>query len=259
MIKNRTMNIQYRIILVTPENIDDHPQAICFINPKHELYNKKVEWYRVQFAKGMRIKLIYPVGENKAVGFIEYTPGEYCWRPVMAKGYMFIHCIWINGKKIQHQGLGSLLVKEVEKDAVGMAGVAVVTSDSAFMAKSDLFIKIGYREISKLGKEYLLVKQFHDGSLPSFIVRPGEADRNKGLTIIYSRQCPWVARFIEEVKPFLKAEDLRPVITEITSAAEAQEAPSAYGVLNIIHNGKILADRYISTTRFTNIVRKEMK
>jgi hypothetical protein len=252
-------NLSYNIISVTPENFNDHPQAICFINPKHECYNMKVEWFREQCEKGLRIKILYVKGEKRSVGFIEYIPGEYCWRAVNAKDFMFIHCLWIYGKKFQNRGLGTILIKEAENDSGGMNGVAVVTSDNSFMANKSVFLKNGYDLISESGKDQLLIKQFRKGPLPSFSGGLKKFDQYKGLTIIYSRQCPWVARFMEEVKPFLVREKLTPSIIEIKTAKEAQNAPSVYGVFNLIYNGKLLADRYISTTRFMNIVKKELK
>ena len=253
------MGISSEIVSVTPENIREHPQAICFINPSHECYNKKVEWFRKQYKNGLRIKILYIRGEKRSAGFIEYVPGEYCWRSVSAKDYMFIHCLWIYGKKYQNQGLGSLLIKEVEKDSQGMNGVAVVTSDNSFMANKTIFLKNGFNVVSESGKDQLLVKQFNKGSLPSFNVSIEKLNQYKGLTIIYSRQCPWVARFMEEVKPLLVKENIKPSVFEIKTSKEAQNAPSVYSVFNMIHNGKILADRYISTTRFMNIIRKELK
>lgn len=77
--------------------------------------------------------------------------------------------------------------------------------------------------------------------------------------MIYSNQCPWVARFVEEVKPILKEKGLNPAIIELKSAKEAQKAPSLYSAFNLIYNGKLLADRYISTTRFKNIIEKEFR
>jgi len=128
------MTLETSIIEVTSKNIAEHPQAICFINPKHMSHHHKIEWLEKQFKKGLRIKLLYLKSEKTPTGFIEYIPGQYCWRPVSAKGYMFIHCLWTNRKKYQHQGLGSLLIKEVEQDAKGMLGVATLTSDKSFMA-----------------------------------------------------------------------------------------------------------------------------
>jgi hypothetical protein len=246
------------IVEVTAENLAQHPQAICFINPKHELYHRKVEWLEEQFRNGLKIKLLYLEGEKKPVGFIEYVPGQHCWRAVDAGGYVFIHCLWTNGKKHQHRGLGSLLVQEAEKDARGTRGVCVVTSDKSFMARKEIFLKNGYTVAAESGKEQLLVKQFKEGPPPSINDWQAELEKYRGLTIVYSRQCPWVARFIEEVKPILDERSLELEVIELESAAQAQKAPSLYGVFNLIHEGKLLADRYISTTRFQNILEKEL-
>jgi hypothetical protein len=249
----------YSIINVTPENFTDHPQAICFINPEHECYNMKVEWFREQYRNGLQIKILYVKGEKRSVGFIEYVPGEFCWRAVNANDYLFIHCLWIYGKKYQNQGLGSFLIKEAERDSDGMKGVAVVTSDSSFMADRKIFLKNGYKIAEELKKDQLLVKQFIKGPLPAFNVNTETLKKYKDLTIIYSRQCPWVARFMEEVKPFLEKVKLNPRVIEIKTPEEAQHAPSVYSVFNLIYKGNLLADRYISTTRFMNIIKKELK
>ena len=245
------------IIEVTPENISEHPQAICFINPKHDLYHKKIDWLKEQFNNGLKIKLLYIKSEKRPIGFIEYVPGEYCWRSVSAKGYMFIHCLWTNGKKYQNQGLGHLLIAEAEKDAKDMSGVAVVTSNNSFMTTKEIFIKSGYEVIEESGKDQLMVKQFNKGPWPSINDWFAELKKYKGLFFVYSKQCPWIARFIEEVKPILDDFKIEPKIIELMTPAQAQKAPSMYAVFTMIYNGKILADRYISTTRFKNIITKE--
>ncbi len=212
------------VAAVNKDNLSEYPQSICFINPKHELYHKKVEWLHDQFEHGLKIKLLYIEGQTKPVGFVEYLPGEQCWRAVDAEGYMFIHCLWTNGKKFQHQRLGSRLLEAVETS----------------------------------GREQLVVKSFGSSPMPRLRDWQGELEKYQGLHIVYSRQCPWVARFIEEIKPILAEHRLEPVITELQTAAEAQQAPSVYAVFNLIYNGKLLADRYISTTRFQNILKKEL-
>ena len=253
------MNPEANIIRVTADNIPEHPQVICYINPKHTHYPIKLGWLNEQFRYGLTVKLLYLPDEKRPVGFIEYVPGEYCWRAVDARGYMFIHCLWTYGKKHQHLGLGARLLEAVETDARSMRGVAVVTSDKSFMANKAIFLKNGYEVVAKSGKEQLLVKQFRKSALPVLNDWQAELAKHQGLSMVYSHQCPWVARFIEEVKPFLKKEGLDPTFTHLKTAAQAQTAPSLYGVFNLIYNGKLLADRYISTTRFGNIVKKEIK
>ncbi len=252
------MEFKTKIIDITEDNIKEHPQAICFINPRHELYHKKIGWLKEQFGNGLKIKLLYIEEEKRPIGFIEYISGENCWRSVDAKGYMFVHCLWTNGKKYQHKGFGTLLIKEVEKDAKGMSGVAVITSDKSFMSNKQIFIKNGYHIISESGKEQLIVKQFKKGSLPSINNWENELKKYKGLNIVYSKQCPWIARFVEEVKPILKERKLKIKFVELKTAAEAQRAPSLYSIFNLIYDGKLLADRNISITRFLNIVKKNL-
>ena len=253
------MNNKTSIVTVTSDNVTQHPQVICFINPKHEHYHHKVEWLKKQFQNGLTIKLLYVEGEKAPVGFIEYVPGEKCWRAVDAKSYMFIHCLWTNKKKYRQQGYGRMLIEEAERDAHDMSGVAVVTSDSAFMATREIFVKNGYSLVDESGKDQLLAKQFREGALPAINDWQQELANYKDLTILYSKQCPWVARFMEEVKPVLEQNKLEPKIIEIETPEQAQKAPSLYSAFNLVYNGKLLADRYISTTRFANIVKKEMQ
>jgi GNAT superfamily N-acetyltransferase len=250
--------LEKKIVTVTAENIGDHPQAICFINQKSEFYRPKVDWLLEQFKLGLEIKMLYVDGVKRPIGFIEYVPGEFCWRRINAKGYIFIHCLWINGKKFQHQGLGRALLQEAETRAEGTLGVAVMTSNKAFMADKQLFEGNEYKLVAELGSEQLYVKKMAEGPNPEFNEPEKPLEAYKGLTICYSKQCPWVARFIEEARPVFAGYSLNPTIIELKSPAEAQVAPSAYGVFSLIYEGKILADRYISTTRFKNILKKEI-
>ena len=47
-------------------------------------------------------------------------------------------------------------------------------------------------------------------------------------------------------------------ITELKTAAEAQNSPSGFGVYAMVLNRKLVADHYISNTRFRNILNKEL-
>ena len=252
------MSYDSTFVEITPENIADHPQVICFINPKQASYHHKVNWFKGQFKIGLKLKLLYLSGEKKPVGFIEYIPGEYCWRSVDAAGYMFIHCLWINGKKYQQLGLGTVLLNEVEMDARDLMGVAVLASDKAFMATKAIFLKNGYEIVAQSGKDQLLAKKFVAGPGPAINDWENQLHKYQGLNIVYTKQCPWVARFVDEVQPVLREMNLSATITELSTAQEVQRAPSLYASFSLIYNGKLLADRYISLTRFKNIVNKEL-
>jgi len=49
------MDLKYKIVEVTPENITDHPRAVCFIKREKVQCRRKAEWYREHYqeASGM--------------------------------------------------------------------------------------------------------------------------------------------------------------------------------------------------------------
>jgi len=76
--------------------------------------------------------------------------------------------------------------------------------------------------------------------------------------MLYSLQCPWVARSIVELKVIAEKNGLKVNIKEIKDAHEAQHGPSIYSAFNLINDGKLLAEHYISSRRFLNIIKKEL-
>ena len=249
------------IIRVDSNNISQY-KPTCFLNPKNEGYQIKLEWLKKRFSEGLKIKLLYLEKERKCIGFIEYIPGEYAWRAVDAKGYMFIHCIWISPNKHKRKGYGSLLVKECIKDAKteGKYGVAVITSEGPFMAGKALFLKNEFKSAASVKPSFeLMVKTLKKGSLPKFKDWEKQLSKYKGLNIIYANQCPWVARSIKDLGEIAKKKGLKLNVTELKNAKQAQNAPSIYATFNLVYNGKLLVDHYISNTRFLNIINKEVK
>jgi len=103
------------------------------------------------------------------------------------------------------------------------------------------------------------VKKVKKGPLPKFTNWEQQLNDYQGLNIIYSKQCPWIIRSIKELAETAKSNGLTLNITELVSAQQAQNAPSIYSVFNLVHDGKLLADHYISNTRFRNILKKELK
>jgi len=254
------MNSKIKIISVNSENISEY-QPVCFLNPKNEGYLKKLEWLKKRFSKGLTIKLLYLENEKKCNGFIECIPGEYAWRAVDARGYMFIHCIWISPNKYKEKRYGSLLVKECLKDAKkeGKYGVAVVTSEGPFMAGKALFLKNGFKSVAKAKPSYeLMIKTIKSGPLPNFRDWEKQLSQYQGLNIVYTNQCPWVSRSIKELSEIANKKGLKLKIVELENARQAQDAPSIYTAFNLIYNGKLLADHYISSRRFLNIIEKEL-
>ena len=113
---------------------------------KTEGNKRKLAWLKERFEEGLKIKMF----ELPERGFIEYIPGEFAWRGIDAKGYMFIHCLWVVGKS-KGKGYGDLLINECIKDAKNNKenGVAVLVSDGNWMANKKVYLKNGFEIIDE--------------------------------------------------------------------------------------------------------------
>ncbi len=254
-------------IQIVDTTLDDAARyGLCgYKNLKKEGLPEKIDWLKKRYKEGLRIKTLLS-DDNGVQGMIEYVPGEYCWRPVSATGYMFIHCIFVGFKK-QYKGKGfaSMLLEQCENDAAeqGMNGVAVVTRKGSFMAGKELFEKRKFVTVGRAGSDFeLLVKQFDRGSdLPSFMphLENGLKKFKKGLTILRAFQCPYTVKNVREMAEFaLNEYGLEIKVVEIKTPAQAQKSPCPFGTFCVIHNGEIVAEHPISKGRFANILKKRL-
>lgn len=246
------------IINVNPENVMEQG-LFCINDKKSQGFQRKLAWFKKRFEEGLKLQLVY-TDDGSLAGFIEYTPSEYAWRPVDAKNYLFIHCIMIYPNKHKgHQG-GSLMVKNCLEEAKksGKAGVAVMTSDGTWMASKKLFLKLGFQVIEKKDRFELLAYQIKDGPTPKFYDWHQELSKYKGWHLVYADQCPWHEKSVQALTDTASSNGVSLKVKKLTNARAAQKAPSGYGVFNLIKDGQLLADHYISETRFKSILKKEL-
>lgn len=233
-------------------------------NTAHQGRRQKNCWLETYFKKGLRAKVLL-TPDNRQCGYIEYIPGEYAWRGVEAKGYLFIHCVWTFYKQYQKKGLAGMMVEACVEDAreAGMNGVAVVARESPWLAKSAVFRAHGFEVVDTAPPDYeLLVRKLkRSAANPAFKVGWEKKLKKygKGLTIIRSGQCPHVAKFADEIaESAVKDYGITPQIVELKTHRQAQDAPTPYAVFAVIDDGRLLADHQISRTRFRNIMRREL-
>jgi GNAT superfamily N-acetyltransferase len=226
---------------------------------------RKTNWLRERYAEGLRYKVLRSEKRGD-VGMIEYALGNHAWRPVEAEGCLVIHCLWVYGKH-KGKGLGSLLLQNCLEDAKTRQcrGVAVVTSTDRLMAGSDLFLKAGFvsvdrtlgsSEASAASYELLVKRLKKTGPDPRFIVERERLFKRyrKGLTILAADQCPYVAKSVERIADASRTLGLEPNVVRVESAKASRELPTPYGVFSIIYDGKLIAHRPISATRFRTIM-----
>jgi len=254
-----------KIIDLTPDNIADY--GVCGYKDvkKHEELRNKIEWFKKYYPKGLRIKGL--LSQKKGFqGMLEYIPGEYAHRPVDAKEFLFIHCVFVGFKKeFKGKGFASMLIDECLNEARihGFKGVAVVTRKGPFMVNNNIFLKKGFQIVDNAKPDFeLLVYKFDMKSKdPKFKSSITENLKNysKGLTIIRSAQCPYSVKNVNAMmETSRKKFKISPTLIDLQNSNEAQNVPCAFGTFCIIYDGEVISYHPISNTRFENIMKKKI-
>jgi hypothetical protein len=76
----------------------------------------------------------------------------------------------------------------------------------------------------------------------------------KGLTILAADQCPMVPKCVRDIAEASRALGLKTRVVRVRSAKQSRELPTPYGVFSVVYDGKLIAERPISGTRFRNIM-----
>lgn len=248
------------IITVTPENVNEQT-LFCIKDIKKPGFESKRKWFEKRFKEGLKLKILKDKSD-KMIGFIEYIPASMAWRPVDADNFMFIHCIVVYSKKDRQQGYGSMLIDEAETEAKtnGMSGLCAMTSNGSWIANKTIFEKYGFTQVDQRGRFELLSKAWNDDSkTPSLYDWTLQQKQYKGWNLVYADQCPWHEKSAFDLLNTAMDYGIDLKVTKIETAEQAKKAPSGFGVFNLLHDGKLLEDHYISATRFKNILKKELK
>lgn len=248
---------QITIIDVTPENVAE-VGIFCNKNKKSPGFKAKVDWYKTGFSQGLRMKIAVD-NSGKQLGYIEYMPAEIAWRPLVAPNYFFIQCIVIFSNEIKNNGIGSLLVLQCELDAKAhnKSGICTMSSNGPWVAKNTLFEKNNFILIDTLERFNLMVKPFDNNTpAPKLIDWTKQHSKYKGWNIVYADQCPWHEKSVTDLSHSAKENGIILKVIKLETAQEAQNAPSGFATFNLICDGKLLADHYISKTRFENILKQ---
>ena len=250
---------QMEIVTLTPENIMEYGFCGYKDANKHKEMLRKADWYKKYYSRGLRINVLMSQKDGSQ-GMIEYIPGEYAHRPVVAENYMFIHCLFVGYKKeFKEQGYGSRLIESCRKEAekLGKDGVAVVSRKGSFMAKREIFVKNGFSIMGQKKPDFELlgIKFKATQNTPRFIEETSDKYGN-GLFILRSPQCPYTEKNVQAMVETAEELGLNPKVVDLSGHEAAQANPSPFGTFALIYNGEVLSHHPISNTRFQNIMKK---
>jgi GNAT superfamily N-acetyltransferase len=243
---------EIQILSLTESNLGK-VQMFCGHSPTYRRgYRAKMEWIQARLREGMRYKLLRVNGHN--AGMLEYTPGEFAWRGVEARGYLFIHCLWVIGRNRGH-GFGRQLLQEILEEARGTNGVAVMVSKTHWLPTPKLFLKNGFELADQEPPSFdLLVRRFDpQAPLPHF--KRSLQTIPPGLTLFHSDQCPYTQNVPDITSQVGKRLNIPVHIIHVDSAQAAQEVPCPNGTLAYFHDGTLLTYRPTGTEKLLDLIK----
>jgi len=253
------MNQFPKIIQLSKDNIADEHICCAFSDKKcHGGYQAKKDWLIEQFAHGYVFKKF----DVRGKAFIEYVPAEKAWAPIVAPGYMFIHCFWVSGK-FKNKGMGKRLFEECLKEAENMNGIAVISSKTKrpFMSDKSFFLKQGFVCCDTANPYFeLLVKPFKkDTALPYFTAKAknGQCANKNGISVFYSPACPFNDYYVQTVLADLaKKHNIAFQSFRIDSLEKAQNHIVPHTLYSVFYNGEFISHQILSEKSFEKIFAK---
>lgn len=130
-----------------------------------------------------------------------------------------------------------------------MSGVAMVTSEGNWLARSRLLSKHGFEAVDRVEPSFaLMVHRLKGTRTPRFTGRWSEKARGygKGLTVIRSDQCPYNEDAVENLLAAAGEQGVPSRVVELNSARDIRaRSPSPYGTFGVVLDGRLVSYHYL--------------
>jgi hypothetical protein len=246
------------LLTLTPETVS-HEHLCCAI-----MGGKLVEGVdrkREFLAQGFRRGLVFRKLDVHGKVFIEYAPAEAAWRPVVAPGYLVIHCLWVSGR---FKGLqwGGRLLRSCLEDAGDASGVVAVSGRRPYLTDTRFYLHQGFQVVDRTdtGFDLVCLKNRPSAPDPRFgrNARRGVVSRDRGVHFEYAYQCPFVPTCLRDMARVAGEFGLPVTTKELSSAAAAQRAASPFGTFGAFLHGKLVTHELMSPAKFRGLLRERL-
>jgi hypothetical protein len=125
---------------LSPDNIEGEHICCAIAGQQHQ---EGVEQKKSLLCAGFDSGLVFRKLDARGKVFIEYAPAEAAWRPVVAPGYLVIHCLWASGR-FKGSHLGRELLEHCLRDVGDRHGVVVVSGRKPYLTDTRFFLHHGF-------------------------------------------------------------------------------------------------------------------
>lgn len=225
---------------LTTENIEtEHLSCIIRSRTKHPGVETKRKWLADRLTEDHVFRKL----NAKAQVFIEYAPLEKAWVPIEGDNFVYIYCLWVDGKEYKGKGLGRKLLQYCIDDAKqkGKSGICMLGAkrQKHWLTSQDFAKKHGFVKVDSTESEYELLCLSFDGTKPHFTkTAKSETIKNQELTIYYDDQCPFILQNIELVKDYCRQNNIPLSLIYVDTLEKAKTLPCVFNNWAVFYKGK---------------------
>ena len=230
-------NVEF--INLTPENLaDEHLCCIIRTRKKHPGVEAKRQWLAERLKEGHVFRKL----NQKCCVMIEYAPLETAWVPVEGENYLYIYCLWVDGKSKKH-GYGRALLEYCLADAKaqGKSGVCLLGAkkQKAWLTSQAFVQKFGFQTVDTTKDGYELLSLSLDGTTPRFTPSAkAQAIPEQELTIYYDMQCPFILQRVELVREHCQEKGFPVTFHPVETLEQAKALPCVFNNWAVFYQGQ---------------------
>lgn len=227
-----------QFVTLTEENLEQEHICCAIADKKHQKgVEAKKSWIKERLPEGYVFRKLDARGKV----FIEYTPLESAWVPVIGDNYLYIHCLWVSGS-FKGKGYATELLASCIADAKkqGRSGVCVISAKKKkpFLSDKAFMLKHGFVLVDRIGEYELLALSFND-TKPQFTETAREQTiASEDLTIYYGSQCPYIPNCINEIQAYCKLEGIPLTLIQVDTLDKAKSMPCVFNNWAVFYRGK---------------------
>lgn len=239
---------------LTPENLADE-HLCCIIRSKkaHPGVEAKRQWLAQRLAEGHVFRKL----DEKATVFIEYTPLETAWVPILGDNYLYIYCLWVTGES-KGKGYGRALMEYCLADAraKGKSGVCMLgaAKQKAWLSDQAFARKFGFETVDTTENGYELLALSFDGTLPRFSPTAKAMHiKSKALTIYTGAQCPFVAQYRELIDRHCREKGIPVSFAPVDTLEKAKSLPCVFNNFAVFYGGEFVTVNLITPAQIDRL------
>lgn len=244
-------------ITLTEENLS-REHLCCIIRSKKP--HPGVEWKRAWLAQRLPEGHVFRKLDEKGCCFIEYAPLETAWVPAVGDNYLYIYCLWAAGD-LKGQGYGRTLMESciAEARAAGRSGICLLGAErqKGWLTDQNFAAKFGFETADTTPDGYRLLALSFDGTLPRFTesAKRGTVE-SRNLTIFYSPQCPFIHKFITEIRAYCAENQTPADLIEVDSLQKAKNLPCPFNNFAVFYGGRFRTVNLMGVKEIQKLLQK---